>query len=146
MSAWRRKLVVLFPEHSRDIENNFSIYEFYFDFLPLTHEAHEKNDKEFLEKIYGFSEWCSNQKSKELWNPAAVAFYEHLFDIKKVYWQEIIPWLSDKVIEKHKILWEVRLDDEQFIELVKLLNKRSNSIQLSFLNANVFTTGFIFTI
>lgn len=148
MATWRRKLVYLFPEKRKEIETEYSsLYLFYLDFLPLTHEAHEKNDENFLKKIYGFSEWCCNQEAKDLWNPAGVSFYEHLFDIKRIYWEDVISWLSDDVIDMHKGLWEMFLEEDCYQDLVSLLNQRTSfdaQNKLSFSHPNIFTTGDIF--
>lgn len=137
MSAWRRKLLALFPEHRYNIEKEyFSVYSFYVDFLPLTFEAHKENNEEFLRKIYGFSEWCFNQKAKDLWNAAGVSFYEHIFSIKKTYWKEIIPWLSNNIINQCKCLWYQEVHDyfEEFDAFSKSRDFHSNI----FTNCHIF--------
>lgn len=148
MSAWRRKLIALFPEKRQAIEKEYdSLYAFYLDFLPLTHEAHENKDDEFLKKIYGFSEWCSLQHAEDLWNPAGVSFYEHLFNTKRKTWQNILSWLSDRVIEQHKCLWELMLERNLYEDLFDLLKQRAaGNANLSFSQSNVFTSGLIFTL
>ena len=144
MSSWRRKALSLFPKYKEEIEKNFSTYDFWFDFLPLTKEAHVSNDTGFLTKIYGLAEWCTNQSSKDLWNSTAVCFYEDLLNVKKILWPEILPWISDSVIYKHNIkgLWNSRLGKEESAHLETLLKQRKESNSpLKFAHHNLYTTG-----
>lgn len=81
MSVWRRKALKLFPELRLELHRKeYNTYQLYFDLLPALRDAHKANDLDSLKKIYGFAEWCILQNEKDLWNPAGVAFYEHLFD------------------------------------------------------------------
>ena len=124
MAAWRRKALELFPELKQDLTNaEYTIYLLYFDLLPMVREAHEVNNRELVQKIYGFAEWCFDQKAKDLWNAAGVAFYEHLFDFRDD-WQKVVPWLSPKVIRGCWPLWEVRLDQNEIDELRALFANR----------------------
>src|SRR5690349_9906444 len=107
MSTWRRKAIALFPElrnHTSLDDPEYTIYMLFFDLLPMSREAHQTQNDELLRRIYGYAEWCSHQPQKELWNPAAVAFWEHAFDQRQV-WHAIIPWLSPFVIEQITPLW-----------------------------------------
>ncbi len=71
MSTWRRKALELFPDGRQTFSGkDDTIYTLFFALLPRVRKAHEDNDKEELKKIYEFAEWCSNQKSKDLWNAA----------------------------------------------------------------------------
>jgi hypothetical protein len=72
-----------------------------------------------LRKIYGFAEWCFEQKAKDLWNAAGVAFYEHLFD-RREYRDQVVPWLSPQVIKGCWGLWELMLTPEQ-LSTVRLM-------------------------
>jgi hypothetical protein len=144
MSAWRRKALALFPNWKRVIENNSSFYDFWFDFLPLTLEAHLNNDFNFLERIYGLAEWSTNEKSKDLWNATAVCFYEHLLSKEKILWPEILPWVSDEVIYKHgiKSLWNYTLGKKENVHLEKLLKERKElNSALKFSRRNFYTKG-----
>ena len=112
MSTWRRKALELFPTLRRELnDREYTIYMLYFDLLPMVREAHDEDDRNLLRRIYGFAAWCFDQKAKDLWNSAAVAFYEHLFDQRK-YWSLVLPWLSPKVITECWPLWEFRLSAE----------------------------------
>ena len=76
-----RKAIACLPGLRREIEaNDFSIYDFFRELLPATIEAHRANDAASLKDYYAFSEWCFRQRAKDLWNAAAVSFYEHLGD------------------------------------------------------------------
>ncbi|MDN3506671.1 MAG: hypothetical protein P0S96_05535 [Simkaniaceae bacterium] len=144
MSVWRRKALALFPDSREDIEKNFSLYDFWFDYCPLTIEAHQNNDFEFLKKIYGLAEWCINKKSKVLWNATGTAFYEHLLDVKKTQWPQILPWVSDNVIYQHNIkgLWNDRLGDEENKLLDEMLKTRKEgNTALKFSRPNLYTTN-----
>lgn len=144
MSAWRRKALALFPKWKREIENNFSFYDFWSDFSTFALEAHLNNDVNFLERIHGLAEWSINEKPKDLWNSTAVCFYEDLLKIKKIIWPEILPWVSDEVIYKHGIknLWNFALGQEENIHLEKLLKARKEpNSRLKFSRHNFYTQG-----
>ena len=103
----------------------------------MVKEAHRQRNTEMLRRAYGFAEWCLSQESKELWNPAAVAFYEHLFD-EQVQWLEIIPWLSQKVITQVGGLWELMLKPDKYRELLEVLGNKEVKAAV-----NIFSTGAI---
>jgi hypothetical protein len=122
MAAWRRKLIALFPDLRAVVcEADYTTYSAFFDLLPRCRDAHTRSDIAELSRIYGFAEWCLNQKSEKLWNPAGVCFYEHLFDSSSSLWSEIIPWLSPAVIASCMGLWESRLSNEEMRLLESLL-------------------------
>jgi hypothetical protein len=124
MSMWRRKALELFPNLRRELnDREYTIYVLYFDLLPMVREAHEENDCDLLRRIYGFAAWCFDQKAKDVWNSAAVAFYEHLFDERKL-WSRVIPWLSPKVITECWPLWEFRLSAEELKDIQRLITAR----------------------
>jgi hypothetical protein len=107
LAVWWRKAIEAFPQMRRWLNDaEFSIYMLYFDLLPMTREAHESRDLEFLERIYDYAEWCLRQK--ELFNAVSVAFYEHLFDSHPKLWEEMIAYMSPFVIKENRELWESR--------------------------------------
>lgn len=115
----------LFPELRRDVERwGCSIYEVFFELLPASREAHKTGDIEALHRIYGFAEWCFEQKAKDLWNAAGVAFYEHLFDGGQSHWAEIVKWLSPKIVKDCWSLWEHQLSAEKLAEVGRLISER----------------------
>lgn len=121
MASWRRKALALFPEFRDETQRpDFSVYQVFFRLLPMLREAHDANDEESLRRIYGFAGWCFDQKAKDLWNSAGVAFYEHLFDSHPKLWREFVKWLSPSVIEGCMGLWEWRLSSKD-LETVKRL-------------------------
>lgn len=122
MASWRRKVLTFFPDLRRDVQRpDFSIYMVFFDLLPRVREAHQDGDTETLRRIYGFAEWCFEQKAKDIWNAAGVAFYEHLFDSHRSLWPEIVRWLSPRVVEGCMGLWEWRLSEEELAEVRRLI-------------------------
>jgi len=58
------------------------------------------------------------------WNPAGVCFYEHVFDLKRIVWRDVVPWISPRVIEDCWGLWERRLTGEELERLKELFAKR----------------------
>jgi hypothetical protein len=137
MSTWRRKALALFPELKDELSaSDYSIYQLYFDILPMEQTAHEQDDREALRRIYGFAEWCLSQREQELWNPAAVAFYEHLFDEPRL-WSKVIPWLSPNVIKMVQGLLEERLDGDKYKKLLKAIESSVDKTK----ERNIFSTG-----
>lgn len=124
MATWRRKVLALFPDLRLDVQRpDFSIYMVFFDLLPRVREAHQDGDIETLRRVYGFAEWCFEQKkAKDLWNAAGVAFYEHLFDSHRSLWPEFVRWLSPRVIEGCWGLWEWRLSEKELAEVRQLID------------------------
>jgi hypothetical protein len=117
--------LALFPDLRYDVQRpDFSIYMLFFDLLPMSREAHKAGDHEMLRRIYGFSEWCFEQKAEDMWNAAGVAFYEHLFDDHPSLWADIVQWLSPQVIEKCWMLWEWRLSAKELAEVKRLIEDR----------------------
>ncbi len=108
MSVWRRKALELFPDLRRALQKpGYSIYQLFFDLLPMVDVAHSESDEDMLRRSYGFAEWCLAQK--DLWNAAGVAFYEHLFDGDELDWAERVRWLTPNVIRDVWGLWELVL-------------------------------------
>jgi hypothetical protein len=124
MSAWRRHALRFFPTVQEPLNSReYTIYQLFFDLLPMVCDAHAANDREMLRKIYGFAQWCLCQKSEDLWNSAGVAFYEHLFD-KPELWRHVVPWLSPQVILQCRPLWEARLQPSQLEDVVRIIDSR----------------------
>ena len=99
-------------ELSKDFENNgTSISDVFMELLPAVVEAHKTNDTNKLLKIYGFAEWCFNQKHKDLWNSAGVMFYEHLGDYEETR-KDMSKWVKPSIYKDIKGLLELRLDDK----------------------------------
>ena len=122
MATWRRKLISLFPDiHIDACASDFTPYSAFFELLPRCRSAHERGDISELTSIYGYAEWCLNQKAKDLWNPAGVCFYEHLFDMPKSLWPNIVQWLSPNVVGACKGLWKCRLNTGDFLRIDELL-------------------------
>ena len=112
----------MFPDLRCEVQRrDFSVYSVFFDLLPRVREAHQSGDTEMLRRIYGFAEWCFEQRAKDLWNSAGVAFYEHLFDSHRSFWGEFVRWLSPRVVEGCWGLWEWRLPPEDLAEVQRLI-------------------------
>jgi hypothetical protein len=138
MAVWRRKALALLPEFRRELGlRSYTLYQLFFDLVPAVQDAHRQGDDDLLRRAYGFAEWCLFQKSKDLWNPAGVAFYEDLFHCDRSLWERIIPWLSPEVIAQVRGLWEVMLKPGVYQELVSILAGHMESTT----RANVFSTG-----
>jgi len=114
MAPWQQKALELFPDLQPDIEDvDANIYTLFFELLPRCLEAHEQGDTDELKKIYGYAEWCSHQKEKDLWNAAGVAFYEHLVDEPQTR-DQVARWLSPEIFEQVSSLFEWRMGSEAF--------------------------------
>jgi hypothetical protein len=124
MSEWRRRAIESFPQLRNELnDKNYSLYLLFGDLLPMVRHAHCSRDWERVSAIYDFAEWCAAQPSKELWKPAGVSFYEHLFDEEPPGMKEILPWVSPRVRSDCRGLWEWRLPPERFKQLDRLLKK-----------------------
>jgi hypothetical protein len=99
------------------------VYQLFIDLVPLVKEAHRQQNTDMLRRAYDFAEWCLSQDNKELWNPVAVSFYEHLFDEEDL-WREIVPWLSQKAITEVDGLWELMLKPDKYRQLLKVLGAK----------------------
>ncbi|HEX6664814.1 MAG TPA: hypothetical protein VF025_14170 [Gaiellaceae bacterium] len=78
MAVWRRKALEALPELRRELNDKreiFSIYALWFELVPLAKRAHDDGDQRLLDRIYDFALWCYRQRSGDLSNSVAVAFY-----------------------------------------------------------------------
>lgn len=69
----------------------------FFELTPRCVEAHKTRDATELKKIYNFAEWCFSQKFSDLWDAAAVAFYEHIADVEPML-QDIPRWMKPYIL------------------------------------------------
>jgi hypothetical protein len=128
MSTWRKKAMELFYDMRYYFQNkDDTIYMVFFALLPRVKQAHQLNDIDELNKIYGYAEWCLSQKSKNLWKAAGVAFYEHLVDADITY-QAIPLWIKPAVFEQIYTLFKARLGTPKYKELVETYNQVNNTM------------------
>jgi hypothetical protein len=126
MSAWRRLALELFPEHSRYIQRTdfvFSIHLMFFELLPWTRKAHERQDDDFLRRAYQYAEWCWSQRKRSghIYNAVCVSFYEHLVDHEVTF--EAIPfWIKPEIFADLRGLFEWRLSPDRYQELLAKYN------------------------
>ncbi|BCM89889.1 hypothetical protein IAD21_01739 [Abditibacteriota bacterium] len=119
MSTWRRKALELFPDLRPEIQRGgTTIYTVFFDLLSRCQQAHRENNEEELRKIYGYAQWCFEQKAKDLWNAAGVAFYEHLVDQSETR-DAMKKWITPQIFEDIAVLLEFRIGSEEFAKLKK---------------------------
>lgn len=128
VSTWRRKAIALFPEFAVAHE---SPTDFFFDLELMAKEAHEAEDARSLRRIHGFAEWCLHHRG-ELWDRAAISFYESLFDV--VLWEKIVPWLSPFVVAEIRKTWALGDRDVIFNRMVERRRE-------FFYREHVFSTG-----
>jgi hypothetical protein len=126
MSAWRRLALELFPKQRNWIQDRnltFSIYQLFFDLLPIAQEAHNNQDTETLEKIYYYAEWCWKQKNRaaDVYNAVAVAFYEHLIDHRSSR-KDIPQWIKPEIFNDIRVLFEQRLTADEYQKLLAHYN------------------------
>ena len=129
MASWRRKVLALFPDLRIEAQRpSYNPYSAFFDLLPRVRKAHLADDHDMLCRIYGFAQWCFDQPNPELWNPAGVCFYEHLFDSHPKLWPEIVRWLSPKVFRGCWSLWEFQLSAQNLAEVKRVYSARREPI------------------
>jgi len=129
MSVWRRKAIESFPElrpklnDRREIPN---VYLLWLELRPMWVDAHTDGNDEMLDRIYGYADWCSQQRDKDLWNSTAVCFYEHILDDGG--WETVLPRLSDATIVDVWGLWEYFLSEADLAALRKLLHEQKRPV------------------
>jgi hypothetical protein len=125
MELWRQKAINYFPDLEQELlDEDYSYYMVFFDLLDLL-KIHRRGNKNDLEHLYEYAEWCLTQSDDDIINAVRVAFYEHLFD-EREDWERVIPWLSKDVIESCWPLWEERYDDDKIEELRRFLRHKSS--------------------
>lgn len=133
MSKWRRLAIELFPERRRQFQHSeTTYYQVFFDLQLMVKKYHEANNIDGLRNTYGFAEWCWQQlnRSPDLANAAAVAFYEHLID-SQVTLNAIPTYLKPKIFEDmmplFKYRYHLKKQESAFEELVLSYNRENNT-------------------
>ena len=129
MSTWRRKAIELFP----DLRDAFqaadtTIYDVFLDLLPRCREAHENEDNEELQKIYGYVAWCAHQNNKDLWNAAGVGFYEHIIDCRQAV-DQFHRWVEPDIFEDISELLEWAMGQTRFQKLKDGYETKTENMQ-----------------
>jgi hypothetical protein len=128
MSVWRRKAIESFPELRRELNDRDEIptvYSLWFELLELWRNAHRSGNDETLNRVYGYAEWCYQQRAEDLWNSTAVCFYEHGLD--EGGWETVLRRLSDATIADLWGLWEV-MSDADMTAVAKLLQEQKRPV------------------
>lgn len=113
MSAWIQKAIDCAPELRTEFEQpGLTIYTVFIELVPIAQQAHLDNDTDRLQKIYSYAEWCFNQKDEDLWNAAAVCFYEHLGDSDATF-PAFTKWVKKEIYIQIRELLSARLDEEK---------------------------------
>lgn len=129
MSVWRRKAIACMPNHRQEFEKkDTSIYEVFFTLLGETVHAHRNNDIAKLKEYYAFAEWCLNQRAKDLWNAAGVAFYEHLAD-KEETSQAMPIWVKRSIYMRIKELLVFQIGEDRVRQLDALYQAKGLSFK-----------------
>lgn len=119
MSVWRRKAIEIAPELRRDFEDpDVSIYNVFSDLLGVLKKAHVERDVDAIKNVYDYAEWCHRQKDQDLWNAAAVSFYEHLCDNELIF-SQFTTWVKKYIYFAHRDLLDLRFGDDKMKELDK---------------------------
>lgn len=84
------------------------------DLSNLTIQAHRKNNKNLLKRIYSFVESCINSKDYDIYNAVAVSFFETIIKTPIVR-KEIYRYISRKTIFKVLGLWRYVLKKKSII-------------------------------
>ncbi|AIQ50690.1 DUF7674 family protein [Paenibacillus sp. FSL R7-0331] len=114
-----------------DIRGSFTgkedtIYTLMVQLRSRVKDAHLKKDTDELDKIYGYVEWCFNQRKRcfDLCNAAAVGFYEHL--VEEEITRHAIPYrVKLEIFEQVQPLfeWMLEREAEKYEELVLEYNR-----------------------
>ena len=119
MSIWRQKAISIAPELRKDFQkSDLSPYLVFSELLSLLEQALNNNDKDRVQKIYEYAEWCFSQKDKKLWNAAGVSFYEHLGD-NEIVFSQFTQYVKKNIYVKVRDLLRLRLDKERVKQLDK---------------------------
>ena len=119
MSVWRQKAIECLPESRKDFEDpHTSIYNVFSELQSAAVNFHKANRIDRLKKVYDFAEWCFRQKSKDLWNAAGVAFYEHLGDYPETR-QDMRRWVKSDIYNDIRGLLALRLSDKELQQIDK---------------------------
>jgi hypothetical protein len=126
MATWRRIALESFP-HLRGLIQDPEVYTFMF-FSMLVDEAwkaHDVDNRDLLRRIYGYAEWALNHPAEELWNPAGVSFYEHLFLHRKdrADWEKALHYITLDAIHIVWSLWEWFLTSDETKDIILILEK-----------------------
>jgi hypothetical protein len=127
MSAWRRKALELFYDSRRWFTaKDDTIYTLLVELRIKVVDAHRINDTAELDKIYGYIEWCFSQRKRsfDLYNAAAVGFYEHLVD-DEITMQAIPYRVNPEIFRQVQPLfeWMLQRKESQYKELVLEYNR-----------------------
>src|SRR5207302_7749018 len=130
MAAWRRKAIEFLPDQRKHLnDRDYTLWLLFFDLLPEVRKAHDELNAHRLRAIYSFGEWCLTQKAKSIQQPAALGFFEHLFDLPRRLWPRVVVWLSPTAIGLCWSLWEARLDPASLKEIKKMIEASNRSTQ-----------------
>ncbi|MFO0798310.1 MAG: hypothetical protein U0804_12605 [Gemmataceae bacterium] len=124
MAVWRRRALALFPQLGRDLNRrDYSVYSLFIDLKPLLRAALDAGDEVFIRGVFGFAEWCALSPNKDLWNPAGVAFYEHLFDYP-AYSDQMLLLLTSSVVFTHWPLWGALAPPDEWARVKPMLEEK----------------------
>lgn len=116
MPEWKRKALALWPDLCDYLDEEDTLYVLFWELRSRCVDAHQAGNGEQLAKIYDYAEWCLNQQEEDVWNPAGVAFYEHLADTPET--REGIPrWLMPEVYQQVRGLLHHWLGAEEFAKI-----------------------------
>ena len=136
MSAWRRKAIALFPEHRPALGGpTYRLADLFQDLLSDIKRAHAAEEvdpaaRSTLQRVHGFAEWCLRQGG-ELWNDAAIGFYEDLLNGSGVPWDLIVPWLSPYTAAEIEGTWALGVRGERAPRFRELLRTRHRNEYLT---------------
>ena len=113
MSTWRHRAIEIAPELKTEFQDpELSPFTVFMELLSVLEQAHDTNNRDRLQKIYDYAEWCLRQKDKKLWNAAGVSFYEHLGDSNKTF-PAFTHWVKRDVYVEIRELLALRLEESK---------------------------------
>jgi hypothetical protein len=124
MATWRRRALETFPELRRTLnDSELTLYGFFPQLVGRVWEAHDADEEDMLRRIYGYTSWAARHPAKELWNPAGVSFYEHLFLARKdqTDWPKSLAYIAPDIVRDVWGLWEWFLTEHELEAIRKML-------------------------
>jgi hypothetical protein len=102
-----------------------SVHELWFALLDMAVVAHKQGDDEALRRIYDYAHWSLRQPGKELREPVAVSFFEHLVDdARPEKLRVVLPWIEDDAVREVWGLWEFRASEADLDNVQQVLKEQ----------------------
>jgi hypothetical protein len=122
MSLWRKEAFDRLPECRSQLQQEKSPYLFFHELGVVLYQAHLRNDKDLIRRIYGYAQWCLEAPrglgaADDLLTIVTVSFFEHLPTHREIR-KEVGRWLPKSVIEEMHEVFLHHGTEEQYQEML----------------------------